>query len=323
VTLLSVAIITRDGASTIGDALRSLEGVADEVIVLDTGSVDGTQEIALSLGARVDLLPWPGDYAQARNESFDRANGRWVMWLDDDEILRGGPLLRRLLESEETRKPFRSISTDRVSVGVSHLYAHTRIARPEGGWRSKLRIRLVRASAGIRWTSPVHAVLDPPRELDLAWGLVTPAIHVDHPRPDAGARHDHRADTLAAAADGDPRLLAHLAEEHIKAGDLGAAARALERAEESSRELRWLPGRSGWLLRLSEMYAELGDVGRAVAIVTARKREREAWDADARAGRLEGFESLGPDVWQRARLLFESTPAPLVVRAGDLRIEPA
>jgi len=87
--LLSAALIVRDEARFIGDCLRSLTGIVDDVIVVDTGSTDETRAIARGLGARVVDHPWQGSFAEARNVSLDLALGEWVLYIDADERLVG------------------------------------------------------------------------------------------------------------------------------------------------------------------------------------------------------------------------------------------
>jgi glycosyltransferase involved in cell wall biosynthesis len=80
---LSVTIITRDEAAQIGDCLDSLCW-ADEIVVVDTGSVDHTREICQKYTPYVYQLPWEG-YAAAKNAALDRATGDWILSLDADE----------------------------------------------------------------------------------------------------------------------------------------------------------------------------------------------------------------------------------------------
>ncbi|HUJ72675.1 MAG TPA: glycosyltransferase family 2 protein [Verrucomicrobiae bacterium] len=84
---LSVRLITKNEEGNIGRALRSVKGVADEVIVVDTGSSDRTIEIARGLGANVCQFTWIDDFSAARNFSFGQAHGDWIFWLDADEEL--------------------------------------------------------------------------------------------------------------------------------------------------------------------------------------------------------------------------------------------
>jgi glycosyltransferase involved in cell wall biosynthesis len=85
---LSAAIIVRDEARHIGDCLRSITGLVDEAVVVDTGSTDGTGEFARDLGARVHSVAWQDDFAAARNEALDRARGDWILYIDADERVR-------------------------------------------------------------------------------------------------------------------------------------------------------------------------------------------------------------------------------------------
>lgn len=104
--LLSACLIVRDEAEMLPDCLASIRSVADEIVVVDTGSTDGTPEIARRAGARVSHFAWCDDFAAARNAAPDQAHGRWVLQIDADERLTapgGGPAdgaaLRRALAS--------------------------------------------------------------------------------------------------------------------------------------------------------------------------------------------------------------------------------
>jgi glycosyltransferase involved in cell wall biosynthesis len=94
--LLTAALIVRDEEPHLDACLRSLEGVVDEVVVVDTGSMDASVEIARSLGARVHQQPWADDFSRARNAALDRASGRWILYIDADERLR--PVARSAVE---------------------------------------------------------------------------------------------------------------------------------------------------------------------------------------------------------------------------------
>ena len=58
-------------------------------MIVDTGSVDRTVEIAHSFGAKVIEREWTGSFSDARNVSFEAATGDWIMYLDADEVLVG------------------------------------------------------------------------------------------------------------------------------------------------------------------------------------------------------------------------------------------
>lgn len=84
---LSVAVIARDAEQTIGQTLASVKSIADEMIVLDTGSTDQTVEIAKQQGATVYSQAWQDSFANARNQCLEKVSGNWVLWLDAEEYL--------------------------------------------------------------------------------------------------------------------------------------------------------------------------------------------------------------------------------------------
>jgi tetratricopeptide (TPR) repeat protein len=91
-------MIVRDEEEMLPRCLESVKDYVDEIVIVDTGSVDRTIEIARSYGARVFEQEWTGSFADARNRSFDEATGDWLMFLDADEVLvaEDAPLLREL-----------------------------------------------------------------------------------------------------------------------------------------------------------------------------------------------------------------------------------
>jgi glycosyltransferase involved in cell wall biosynthesis len=95
---LSMCVIARDEEASIADCLDSAAPFVDELLVVDTGSRDGTVEIARRHGARVEHFTWVNDFAAARNAAIEAASGDWILMLDADERLLpdSGPLLRKL-----------------------------------------------------------------------------------------------------------------------------------------------------------------------------------------------------------------------------------
>ena len=83
--LISATIITLNEERHIARVMESLR-CCDEIIVVDSGSVDRTIEIAANLGARVIENPWRG-YAEQKNYASDQASNDWILSLDADESL--------------------------------------------------------------------------------------------------------------------------------------------------------------------------------------------------------------------------------------------
>jgi tetratricopeptide (TPR) repeat protein len=87
---LALSMIVKNGATDLAYCLASVRGVVDEIVVADTGSSDGSPQIAREFGARVIHIPWDDDFSKARNLSLAEVRSDWVVVLDADERLDGG-----------------------------------------------------------------------------------------------------------------------------------------------------------------------------------------------------------------------------------------
>jgi glycosyltransferase involved in cell wall biosynthesis len=95
---IALCVIARDEERFIRGCLESARPFVEEIVVLDTGSLDGTAEMARALGARVETFVWHDDFAAARNAAIEAATADWILMLDADERLEpaSGPVLRDL-----------------------------------------------------------------------------------------------------------------------------------------------------------------------------------------------------------------------------------
>src|SRR6185503_5773742 len=84
---LSVAIIVRDAAEALRLTLASIRDIADEIVVVDTGSTDPSRDVAIEFGTRLVTFPWSDDFAAARNFARNQVTGDWILWLDAGETL--------------------------------------------------------------------------------------------------------------------------------------------------------------------------------------------------------------------------------------------
>lgn len=84
---VSVCMIVRDESPVLARCLDGVSVFADEIVIVDTGSIDDTREIALRYTDRVYDFPWIDDFAAARNVSFSYASMDYVMWLDADDVI--------------------------------------------------------------------------------------------------------------------------------------------------------------------------------------------------------------------------------------------
>lgn len=84
---LALCMIVRDSSRTLRACLSSVVPWVDELIVVDTGSLDDTRQIAAEFHARVVEFPWCDDFAAARNESLRHAAAPWLFWMDSDDTI--------------------------------------------------------------------------------------------------------------------------------------------------------------------------------------------------------------------------------------------
>lgn len=84
---LSLCMIVRNEEAFLPRCLESVKGAVDEIIVVDTGSTDGTIAVARRFGATIKEMPWRSDFSAARNASLELATGDWILMLDADEAL--------------------------------------------------------------------------------------------------------------------------------------------------------------------------------------------------------------------------------------------
>jgi glycosyltransferase involved in cell wall biosynthesis len=80
----SIVIVVKNAEHKIGRLLKSLEGLTDDVVVMDTGSTDATVSITEKSGIKVHHLPWKG-YGKSKNEAIGFAKYDWILSLDSDE----------------------------------------------------------------------------------------------------------------------------------------------------------------------------------------------------------------------------------------------
>jgi glycosyltransferase involved in cell wall biosynthesis len=150
---VSACLIVRDEEPTLARCLESLTGLHDELVVVDTGSLDRTVEIAATFGARVERFEWRDDFAAARNHACDLARGAWIVMVDGDEILAppgAGPRLAGLLRQ--------------VPEAVDKLLVEQRTVAGGEVVASLLVDRVFRNRPDLRWKYRIHEVIETTRD---------------------------------------------------------------------------------------------------------------------------------------------------------------
>ena len=84
---ISLCMIVRNEESVIGRCLSCAEKFADEIVIADTGSCDGTKRVCERYTRNIFDFEWCDDFAAARNFAFSKATKEYVMWLDADDVV--------------------------------------------------------------------------------------------------------------------------------------------------------------------------------------------------------------------------------------------
>ncbi|MBI4229585.1 MAG: glycosyltransferase [Planctomycetes bacterium] len=164
---LTLCVLARDEERALGGCLDSARGLADEVVVGDTGSSDGTVALARARGARVEAILWTDHFAEARNALLAHARGEWVLVLDADERLDGADhsVVRAALAPTHDAwwMVCRNYVRDASACAPEELRPAPD-AHPEAsgavGWYPSTAYRLWRRAAALRFAGRLHEMLD-------------------------------------------------------------------------------------------------------------------------------------------------------------------
>jgi tetratricopeptide (TPR) repeat protein len=150
---ISVCLMVKNEEEFLGRCLSAIQDLADEIIVVDTGSQDRTLEIAQQFGCKIHHFPWTGDFSAARNETLRHATMDWIFVIDADEEVPAGeaPKIRSLINQPDI---------DLASISVYNKSLET------GAISSFLpSIRLFRRRLGLSYFGIVHNRLKVPQDL--------------------------------------------------------------------------------------------------------------------------------------------------------------
>jgi len=291
--LLTAALITRDEAHHLANCLSSIAPVVDEIVVVDTGSVDGTPDIAASFGARVLHEPWRDDFAHARNTGLDAANGEWILYIDADETF---------TDDGDVREALR----DRLLVAGLVRFHVARAFTPY------LEHRLFRNRPDIRFAGAMHETITPAvqRAIEADGGRVAPVpATIDHHgyEGDQTAKHRRNLPLLEQAVRDDPErafLWFHLGVVRAGLGDTDGADAAWSEA-----------------VRRSRARGEMNDIDVLAYVELALHRVRAGRSADHLVAELERQRPADPLTrWAAAhQAMFEARWADAIALLAPLR----
>jgi tetratricopeptide (TPR) repeat protein len=139
-------MIVRDAADLLAASLASVNGIADEIVVVDTGSRDRTRDVALRAASRVLDFTWCDDFAAARNFCLSQTTGDWVLWLDAGETI-----------SAERAQQLRILVDSQTDANRAYLVmVKTPALRPDMAAEQIARLCLHPRRSGIEFTGRVR-----------------------------------------------------------------------------------------------------------------------------------------------------------------------
>lgn len=223
--LVSATLVVKNEERFLAGCLDSLQGFADEIVIVDTGSTDATRDIAEERGITVHSFPWIDDFSATRNHALEHARGLWIFYIDADERVTGN--------AEAVRK----------SLLDQSFLAHEVLLTPRVGATPYWILRLWRNYPSIRFRGIIHENMWPAlMEHHAAHGGTIGRVNLEMAHlgyEDSRERKNARnLPLLEQAVKDDPERVfswCHLAAIHSDQGRPEEAARAWQKGLELAR----------------------------------------------------------------------------------------
>ncbi len=139
-------MIVKNEENNIEACLNSVLGIADEIIIVDTGSSDETVNLCRKYTQKIYYYEWQNDFAAARNKAFSYATGDYILWLDADDII-----------AEKDRENFLKLKQDiDFDIDVVMMRYNTTFDEDGKVVFSFYRERLLKRARNFLWVEPVH-----------------------------------------------------------------------------------------------------------------------------------------------------------------------
>ncbi len=267
---IAFCLIVRDEEQDLPCCLASIKPVADEIVLVDTGSQDRTRDIARIFGARVFDFAWCDDFAAAKNFAVAQAEADWIFSIDADEVLgaQDHEALRTLIRTGHTA-PVAYAVTTRNYLKVTDVigWQPNDGCYPEEagmGWMPSEKVRLFTRDPQVRFSYPVHEMVEPSLEK-----AKIPIVPCDIP-----IHHYGKLDQVRSLSKGETyykiglKKLADMEQSAIGIRELAIQAQTLGEYREAARLWERLlllePDQARVYINLGSVYLELGDYGRAL-----------------------------------------------------------
>lgn len=148
---ISACYIVKNEEKNLRTSLKSLKDAVDEIIIVDTGSIDNTLEVAKNFGAKIFHEVWKDDFSAPRNIALDYAEGDWIIFLDADEYF-----------TAETAKNIRAVIENIGEENIGGLMIHLVNIDIENDNRvmdSAFVLRIFRNLRGLQYVGKIHEEL--------------------------------------------------------------------------------------------------------------------------------------------------------------------
>ena len=148
----TACVIVRNEEENLPRWLECMQKLADEMVVVDTGSTDRTVDIAIKGGARVCTFPWSNDFSAAKNYAIEQAQGRWIFFLDADEYWESKDLavIRKTLREYDRQEDIIGFVCRLVNIDKDN---HNRVLN------ENMHIRIFRNLSQLRYVGAIHEQL--------------------------------------------------------------------------------------------------------------------------------------------------------------------
>lgn len=144
---ISMCMIVKNEEAVLRRCLDSYVGLYDELIIIDTGSTDGTKSIAAEYAAKIYDYEWINDFADARNYAFSKASCEYIFSADADEVL-----------DKANRKAFmdmKSVLLPEIDI-VQMKYVNASEYNTVYNFKKEYRPKLFKRLRTFTWISPIH-----------------------------------------------------------------------------------------------------------------------------------------------------------------------
>ncbi|GAB6283333.1 MAG: TPR domain-containing glycosyltransferase [Ignavibacterium sp.] len=155
---LTLSMIVKNEEKYLQECLESVQNIADEIVIIDTGSIDNTLEIAKKFNCKIFNYEWTNDFASARNFALSKSTGNWILYLDADERI-----------SIQSKNEILNIINKWGSSGIAiptgkdrlAVYCNVKSVDNNIGFPNLMKyVRLFRNDPKIKFTGAVHEQID-------------------------------------------------------------------------------------------------------------------------------------------------------------------